>query len=685
LPIGKGKLNVFLFLFLFSQSLAQVWLGGFGRTQEIASIKGFKRLAVCDFNEDGNSDFILYGVNKKEIIIHRSKEDGSLRRPRKKFFFYPITEIKKLNKRKDFGSFYVVLSKPEKRAALVTFTKYGTLQLLNIKKFHSYPSYLETGDTDGDGKNEALVCGGNFDGLSLLREKDFVLKETKIVSGVSFVKAKIIDFNYDGYPDIVAYSKLNGEMFFLKNDADGNFVKIRNFPLFAEARDFDFYDFDKDGFQDMIIFRKNSFVVFKGDSVSSFGERRNYDFNFSVGIWKLTDVNDDGETDILMGADSNRTLFCSLGKKGHFSSPFQIDGNVSVQDIFIRSPQSDSSQIFVYGKDGVIYKYLNSKEMPSDFFLVSPFKISAFDICADKHFFLKALDTARGKEALFYGKNPRELFLKTRFETVHNHAFRCFESSVSTVTINFALSNSVVAVSSFNVLNGKETSSFSLFDGKIMDLQVFNWTKKLAHLVAVLIADSTDSLHLKGFYIKKGKIFEPNLNLKANIVPPRLNNARMPKIIVWRDSLTDKIIKEKTGVDYSESKADITVTLPSAFQIPEEKQKPPFMKNGKIYFEGKDNKVRSFYFRKTSRLKETNNFRTSYLFDKYKQFFFVSSENSRTLHIVAFDEKKGKFKHSTLIESFPINRYFVARFGENIYAVLFDAKKGKIKFEKIEN
>lgn len=102
LRIEKIFSPLLLLIFSFSLINAQINLKGFGKVEFQTTALGNSKIYAYDYSEDGINDFILYGAPEKRVILHPSEKSIYSKLPVNKFFFYPITEIKKFNFVKQF-------------------------------------------------------------------------------------------------------------------------------------------------------------------------------------------------------------------------------------------------------------------------------------------------------------------------------------------------------------------------------------------------------------------------------------------------------------------------------------------------------------------------------------------------------------------------------------------------------
>ncbi len=293
----RAKLALLIILFLISNLSAQVYLNGFCQVEILKTKANYTGIYIIDYNKDSFDDILVYGINDKKIALHAGLKNQSFSAASEKFFYYPITEFKFFNHKKYVGDLYLFISREKRLVGLVSFTKYGTLQLLNQIELDYYPGSISIGDYDKDGINDALISGENFDGLSILKEDKFKLIEEKIYSNRIFSEAKFIDLDYDNFVDIAALDLFENSIVIFNNNRFGEFKKSRSIIFDDKIKNLSATYFNKDDYIDLIISQGNSLNVWYGDSVSSFNEKVVYPLMSYPDKYTIADYNSDGYYD----------------------------------------------------------------------------------------------------------------------------------------------------------------------------------------------------------------------------------------------------------------------------------------------------------------------------------------------------------------------------------------------------
>ncbi len=297
----------------------QINLNQFFFYDKIQSTAGNYQVSFIDFDKDDDHDIIFYG-NEKEFIIH-TNEDGNFTDAIEKFFFYEISNMELLKSVENYGNIVLFHSRKNMISGLASFTKYGTLQLLNTHQYDGYPDKITIGDINNDNINEALVYGNSFNGISLIEEVDFTIKETKIVDGNIYDFGHLIDINFDEFNDLAILDILDNSIKIFNNDENSQLIEERTYKPNFEINEFHILNFNNDDFEDFLISSNDQIEILIGDSVYSFSEK------FVIGIENtsqisVNDFNNDGLEDISW-LDEKGDLYFAFSKKYSFSDPIR--------------------------------------------------------------------------------------------------------------------------------------------------------------------------------------------------------------------------------------------------------------------------------------------------------------------------------------------------------------------------
>ena len=692
----KILVSFFLLLFLTSGIFAQTQIDGFGRAREIKTFKNFTRLKALDFNEDGKDDYILYGIDKKKVAIHRSLKSGKISKPIDKFFFYPVTEISRLNKRKDFGAFYIALSKQKRLASLITFTKYGTLQLLNQHRFDSFPSELSVADLDGDGKNEALVFGGNFKGLSLLSENNFILKEKKLVASEPISQVVLTDFNYDGTTDIIYYDILNSELHFLKNNGNDSFNEERALPLISTPISIKSVDFNNDGFTDLTLAFKNKFEIMLGDSVSSFTKNISVPLPYAPIKFSPAAINKDNFTDFIFLFPQKNLVSALFNKSGKFLSPLKnlIDGK-KIVDMFVGKADTIGNGIYFYDKNGEILKLLKSDALPDNFVFAGNGKPESVYLGKRNLLFRFTEKDTLTRDYYYWGRKPSPRFCLGKYTSDTNYVSSTTEYKNTVVTLRYSLGKSLISINLFNAKTGRTNFREQFLNKKILDVRFFTKSHSSVKEAAILFLDSLNSLTLKTFRFNGDSLFVTKDSTLFKITTTKKQtNVIPPYSIAWRNrkdssTLLVEYLKtnEKNVRSFPQLKnGKINVAVSPKVKLNAFKNYGVQIEKGRIAFWNKKNKSRFFWIPKSLKTIVQNNLTAQNFFDGVtnRQIYFVYNPQNKTLYEFVYSLRKKKLKIRRAIESIKINHYFVTRFNKKkVFLVYLDASDGLVRFGKI--
>ena len=294
---GLNKFKLLLIFFLFSQSLfPQIPVNGFCKYNCFQTDSGFTNLLMVNFNGDYYSDFVLWNSAKKSVVILKGEKQGVFAEG--KLFSVPIeiSSIQTLNSKPGSDCFFS--SRRKMKAGIYEFKTTGRPSLLKSIEFDSYPDYLSIANVDGKGKNEILVSGGAFKGLSIIYQGEDGLIEERIVDGTSFSHAVLSDLSNDGSPDIAAYDVIKRQFTFFYNDSRGEFRNTRSIQFPERISGLKSFDINLDSYDDLVFASGKSINIWYGDFRSSYENTNRIETRFTPDKYILGDFNKDGKIDL---------------------------------------------------------------------------------------------------------------------------------------------------------------------------------------------------------------------------------------------------------------------------------------------------------------------------------------------------------------------------------------------------
>ena len=127
---------------------------------------------------------------------------------------------------------------------------------INIKELPR-PVQFATGDLNADGKEDVVICGfGNNAGKLFWYDGFEPAKEHILKALPGARRVEIADFNHDKKPDImVLMAQAREEVSIFYNQGNGQFNEktVLRFPSVFGSSYFELVDFNKDGFQDILL------------------------------------------------------------------------------------------------------------------------------------------------------------------------------------------------------------------------------------------------------------------------------------------------------------------------------------------------------------------------------------------------------------------------------------------------
>ncbi len=165
------------------------------------------KIAVFNIDNEPPYDLIFYDNGRNEFTYHSF---AHLNKAKRKFFFFPIDEIKLIKPaKKNDERFYIFTSRTKNVVGLASFTKYGTLRLLNKRVVPSYPSKILVGNFLAIKAKRALIFGDNFNGVSLFSVDKYSLKFESVINSGFYSEGGLLDLDADGMNDLILYNPIS--------------------------------------------------------------------------------------------------------------------------------------------------------------------------------------------------------------------------------------------------------------------------------------------------------------------------------------------------------------------------------------------------------------------------------------------------------------------------------------------
>jgi hypothetical protein len=305
---------VLFFLFYSSLSYCQIPINGFCSLKSFAITKGYKEIISADLNNEKNEELIFYSPTLNRIAI-LSDMFGDSTKLKEFQVNSEISQLKQLKDKDNSTNYFVAIERKLRKVSLLSISFDSLKEKLEEITFDSYPEKICTSDIDLNGKEEILVSGSGFDGLSVLFRSGKNFGEKKIITGTSFSDAILVDLNDDGYPDILAFNILENSLQFYFNNTNGEFRLRRSIQFPEKINQLLSVDLNKDGFQDIVYSVNNRIEILFGDFQSSYDNKTTIQLDEMPTNIQFGDFNNDKIIDMAIAGYLGK-LIIFFGKEG---------------------------------------------------------------------------------------------------------------------------------------------------------------------------------------------------------------------------------------------------------------------------------------------------------------------------------------------------------------------------------
>jgi len=297
--LKRKVINGSLFIFMLYQSgAAQIPINGFCKYSSLPIKGNFKQLFTLNFNQDSYSDLLLTGGEKNSFSTLAGKGRDNFGAAFSSTFSAGLSNFISYLEAFDKSPKYAFVSRRQKKAGWLNVSSNGNISASSRISFSSFPDILTSADLNDDGKNELLISGVAFDGISILKNKQGRIEEKKIEKGKAFSQCAAVDLNSDSYPDIAAFNITDNTLQFFYNNSRGSFKPVRAIELQHAVSSLQAFDFNSDYYPDILFICGNELQIIFGDSVSSYQRTAVISTNLKPDKFIWGDFNRDGKFDI---------------------------------------------------------------------------------------------------------------------------------------------------------------------------------------------------------------------------------------------------------------------------------------------------------------------------------------------------------------------------------------------------
>lgn len=299
LNIELLAINFLLVLFFpLSFTYSQVPIYGFCKFTSVPVEAGFDGVFAANFNNDSYTDILLYNPLKKKVVVYAGEQNGAFTLKKINNSPFEISSIQNLTDLNNMPLGHIVISRKSRKLALAKINNNGSVVFSGITKLGTFPENLSFTDANKDGKQEVLISGGAYEGLSVFSEANGMFKEKKIKQKECFSQSVFCDLNNDKFNDIAAFNVVNKKLIFFYNNTLGDFREVRNIQFDKQISCLQTVNLDFDSYQDLAFAKENSINFLFGDSVSSYYGSLSIFTKYKPDKFIFGDFNKDGKLDI---------------------------------------------------------------------------------------------------------------------------------------------------------------------------------------------------------------------------------------------------------------------------------------------------------------------------------------------------------------------------------------------------
>ncbi len=696
--LNKGTIRIkifFFILFFYEHISAQIPLNGFCKLTEFSTKENLISFFPVDYNNDGWRDLVLFdqsNTNYYSQLWDKSKFSNPLSRNPGIIF----TEIHPIGKSNGKGKKFGFISRKNRLAGIVNFSKEGSSSILNRVKLNSYPSNIDAADIEDDGKTELLISGGSFEGLSIIKEVSKSLKEIKISPDGIYSYHTFIDLDYDSFPDIAAVDLFKNSIILFYNDGKGSFNESRSFGSESTIQKIKADDINSDGFTDLIYISNHRFQALLGDSVSSFYDKISIPTEEIPEEYTILDFNADGYNDIAY--ISSGSAYIIFGRSNNtFYRPIlyhKKEGLINITSFVDRGGR----KLCLLDNNGSVFVIEKINPAEDEFKLslgVKPSFVGTFDLYNDGTRDLYYIDEDGNNLVILSSefKQPLVTYYSFPLFQIHKNIIVDETQSLEKTFYCYTPGEKNIELLRIKFKNGSYTRRVLYTNDPITDLKITSDRLKDRQTIFVLI-QKNKKLFLQSFDFRDFRYINSGLSRIVEGAEKSSLLLDLYKEIYFFTRPASSVILKQATFNRKITSVEQIAYFPvlSKFQIDLNSfNDKDINENITIASFSKDDSTSLTLIYK-NRIKELslNKFMsksgmTKYIDGENKNAITLYDELNGKLKRINFDKKMRNVEIEDIFESKNINSYIVTSFNNKIeYLIYTDTIKNQINFKRIK-